>query len=181
VPAGSWPSSGDYLDVLLLDGAGQPVPGEVSGSVTVDASGRSYRVRSSVPVHGPERKLAPARPSRSPVRVHARPRERRHVARRARARAPSGDDREPEPPLARAFLAQVEALAVDAARLRRRVDGDYSVHLVERVGDRVECLDALVQPTAGELVRDGLPVDEALGRVDARAAELRRLLGRRRT
>jgi len=100
----------------------------------------------------------------------ARPRERRAVA-RACARAP-GDDG-PEPPLATAFLAQVEEAARD------RVERDYDLHLVERVGDRVESLDVLVQPTAAELVRAGLPVDAAIARADARAVELRRLLGRR--
>ena len=106
----------------------------------------------------------------------ARPRERRAVA-RACARAP-GDDG-PEPPLATAFLAQVEEAARDLGRLRRRVERDYDLHLVERVGDRVESLDVLVQPTAAELVRAGLPVDAAIARADARAVELRRLLGRR--
>jgi hypothetical protein len=78
-----------------------------------------------------------------------------------------------------AFLFQVEEAARDISRLRRRVTSDYDSHLVERLADRVEALDAVIWPTAGELVRDGLPVDNALARVDARAFELRRLLGRR--
>ena len=115
------------------------------------------------------------------ARVRATRRERRSEGRASSVKsAGHGDPSRPRPsnPLAVAFLWQVELAALDLARLGRRVGDDYSVHLIERVGDRVECLDLLVQPTAGELVRAGVSVDEALARVDSRAAELRRLLGR---
>jgi hypothetical protein len=82
---------------------------------------------------------------------------------------------------ASAFRFQIEAAARDLGRLRRRVNlehGDYASHLVERVGNCVETIDALVWPTAGELHRRGLSVDEALHRADARAAKLRGLLGK---
>jgi hypothetical protein len=79
-----------------------------------------------------------------------------------------------------AFLFQIEEAARDLARLGRRIDDGYGVHLVERVGGRIESLDALVWPTAGELRKLGLPADEALRRADERRRELRGLLGKPR-
>src|SRR3954464_13597974 len=61
-----------------------------------------------------------------------------------------------------AFPFQIEEAARDLARLRRQVDGDYGLHLVERLADRIDCIDCIVQPSAGELHRSGLAVDDAL-------------------
>ena len=77
-----------------------------------------------------------------------------------------------------ALVGAIEEIARDVARIRRRLAGDdYGSHLVDRVALRVDGLDAFVQPTAGELVRLGYPVDAALATIDARAARLRSLLG----
>jgi hypothetical protein len=78
-----------------------------------------------------------------------------------------------------AYIGQVDDIARDIARLRRRFrDDEYTLHLVDRLAGRVESLDAMLFPAASELVEDGWPVQEALTRVDGRAAEFRRLLGK---
>jgi hypothetical protein len=134
----------------------------------------------------------------------------RRVARRARRRTPARLD--PDRPLAldeRAALSalarrvsrweaefalahQVEQSAADVGRLRRRlasIDGWTGLYIVERLGHRLETIDAILQPDAAELYReafalcgdDDLAVEEALATVDARAEEFRRLLGDRRS
>jgi len=81
--------------------------------------------------------------------------------------------------LTRAYTYQREELARDIGRLRRRLsrDGYDDAHLVDRIAHRVECLDSLFQPTAGELVRAGFEIDDALRIVDDETARLRSLLG----
>src|SRR3954447_20094203 len=82
-----------------------------------------------------------------------------------------------------AFLFQVEEMARDLTRLGRLLPPaettSYAAFLVKRIGDRIDCIDALVQPTAAEPHRRGLAVDDALRAGDGRKNELRRLLGRR--
>jgi hypothetical protein len=86
---------------------------------------------------------------------------------------------------------QLEAAAADVGRLRRRFasnGGWTGLYLVERLGHRLETIDAILQPDAAELYRealavcteDGLAVEEALATVDARAKWFLRLLGDRR-
>ncbi len=80
--------------------------------------------------------------------------------------------------LATAFVYQLEELAADVGRLRRRVNGDeYAAHLVDRIGGRVENLDAILWPTAGELVDDGYAIDAAFARVDRRHRQIQTLVG----
>lgn len=72
---------------------------------------------------------------------------------------------------------QLDALAADIGRLRRRLpEGDYNEWLLECISGRVLTLDAVLQPTAGELART-VPVQEALRVVDQRAHRLSCLLG----
>jgi hypothetical protein len=76
-------------------------------------------------------------------------------------------------------LDRVTLLADDVGRLRRRLPPDtlYTGWLVERLGDHVDVLDAMLRPTAGELVAAGVPVKEALHQVDQDRARLRQRLG----
>jgi hypothetical protein len=83
-------------------------------------------------------------------------------------------------------LYRLELLADDVGHLRRHLaslvdgyDGTYTAHLVERIAVHVDTLDSLVRPTAGELVKAGVPVDEALVAVDRHRAELERRLDSR--
>jgi hypothetical protein len=79
---------------------------------------------------------------------------------------------------ARAFVYQLEQLAADVGRLRRRLrDDEYGLHLVDRIGGRVDAIDSLVHPCAAELVVAGDTVDEALAFTDGRAFRIRALLG----
>jgi hypothetical protein len=70
-----------------------------------------------------------------------------------------------------ALLARLDAIAADVGRLRR---GGY---IVERLVENIHTLDTMLHASAGELVHDGVAVDEALATVDRRDAHLRRLLG----
>jgi hypothetical protein len=82
--------------------------------------------------------------------------------------------------VATAFLANLEDIAGDVGRLRRRLPADgYDAFLVDRIGSRIDILDGLVQPTAGELVADGEATDAALAHVDARRNQIRMLTGER--
>jgi hypothetical protein len=87
---------------------------------------------------------------------------------------------------ARATASRVDALAADVGRLRRHLDGEsYSAFLAGRIADHVETLDAILEPTAADLVNaltkfgveDEEAVLEALATVDGRCRELRALLG----
>jgi hypothetical protein len=81
------------------------------------------------------------------------------------------------PPLLRRRL---DALAADVGRLRRRLNGDsYDGWLAWRLGEHVDALDAMVSPNAADIYNEHplAGVDEALATVDARARELRVLLG----
>ena len=82
------------------------------------------------------------------------------------------------------LVAQVEALADDLGRLTRvAYGGDYAVFLLERLGRRVESLDAMVRPTAADLYRGhllfGLDEDDAIREALAEADRLRDVLCRR--
>jgi hypothetical protein len=79
------------------------------------------------------------------------------------------------------LLARLDELAEDVGRLRRRLDGSLK-HLADRLAAAVEILDAVLYPTASELVAalewtpTAKDVDAALEVRDARTRSLRRLL-----
>lgn len=76
------------------------------------------------------------------------------------------------------FAANLETLATDIGRLKRRINGDeYALHLADRVAFHVDGIDAYLQPTAAELHQDGWSLDGALAHVDARARHIGSLLG----
>lgn len=76
------------------------------------------------------------------------------------------------------FARQIETLAEDVGRLRRRVSGDeYAGHLVDRLAAHLEVIDAFLKPTAGELHRAGWNVQSALEHVDAQARHFDALFG----
>ena len=78
----------------------------------------------------------------------------------------------------RAFTVQLAELAADLGRIRRRLNGDeYGSHLVDRAAGRVHTIDALLWPTAAELVATGDTPHAALATVDARTRQLASLLG----
>lgn len=75
---------------------------------------------------------------------------------------------------ARALLCQIDTLADSVGRLRRRtVEDEYAAHLLERASLAVHALDAILRPTAAELVQAGLTPDQAITEVDASAHKLR--------
>jgi hypothetical protein len=85
-----------------------------------------------------------------------------------------------------AFLLHLERIASEVGRLRRRLgDGDLNCCVLDRIGDSVEVIDALVQPTAAERYRanlrycgdEGESIEAALFDVDVRTRRLRGLLG----
>ena len=72
--------------------------------------------------------------------------------------------------------------AVDAVgRLRRRLPdpADYDRIMLDRLARSLDSLDAMFEPCAADLVREGFEVDEALKIVDRHAAELHRRMGGR--
>lgn len=74
----------------------------------------------------------------------------------------------------------VDRLAGDVGRARRRVDAESSLMFtIDRVAGGLELLDAMLRPSAGELVRRGMPVDDAIELVDRRAGTLAGLLGKK--
>jgi hypothetical protein len=84
------------------------------------------------------------------------------------------------------YLYRLELLADDVGRLRGHLasivddfESTYCAHVVERMGCHVDRLDSWARPTAGELVKAGVPVDEALVAVDRHGAELERRLDSR--
>lgn len=80
-----------------------------------------------------------------------------------------------------ALLEAAERLAADVGRIRRRFasnEGAWSVAwLADRLAEQVESLDCMLSASAGELVREGDEVDDALRSVGRRQALIRRLLG----
>ena len=81
----------------------------------------------------------------------------------------------------RALLGRVEQIAGDVGRLRRRFDANSNAwtgsYICTRLAEDVQTLDLLLHATAGELVTTGVDVERALAIVDARSAQLDRLLG----
>jgi hypothetical protein len=77
---------------------------------------------------------------------------------------------------------RLDALAGDVGRLRRSLDPEsYGGFLIARIAGHIETLDAILQPTAGELYREAdVPLTRALATVDERSRTLRRLLGEKR-
>lgn len=69
-----------------------------------------------------------------------------------------------EPALNRLFL-----IADDVGRLRRLGVEHYAL---ERMAHNLDSLDAMLRPSAGQLVREGLSVHDALGVVDRQRAAL---------
>ncbi len=70
--------------------------------------------------------------------------------------------------------------AANAVRIlrRRRPDGfDFDRIQADKVARALEVIEALLEPTAGDLVAVGWEVDEALEYADAHAAELHRRMG----
>ncbi len=62
--------------------------------------------------------------------------------------------------------------------LRRRHEVDAYDHVLAcRIAASLDSLDAMFEPTAGELVAEGFEVDEALAIVDRHADELRSRMG----
>jgi hypothetical protein len=81
------------------------------------------------------------------------------------------------------ILARVDEVAADVGRLRRQLhlEPDSSASFaLDRIASHVEDLDLMLRPAAGDLVRRGAAVDDALRTVDARTRELHRLLGIKR-
>jgi hypothetical protein len=80
---------------------------------------------------------------------------------------------------------QMDRIAGDLGRLHKHLAGmveDYpgthTAYLVERISNAVESIDAMVNPTAAELVEEGLSVEEAFAEVNRQRAALLRTLGR---
>ncbi len=71
-------------------------------------------------------------------------------------------------------LDRVTLIAEDLGRLRRMGVDHYAL---ERLGHHLDTLDAMLRPTAGLLVKTGMPVLRALGQVDRERAQLRHRLG----
>ena len=80
-----------------------------------------------------------------------------------------------------AILYQLEEIAADVGRLRRRAEPETSIaYALERIADRVESIDSIVCFSAGQLVAEGEAVERAVELVDVRARQLRTLLGEKR-
>lgn len=78
---------------------------------------------------------------------------------------------------ARAVLSQIDVLADTVGRLRRHTpEGAYAEHLLDRASVAVDALDAILRPTAGELVRAGLTPPQAVERVDTDRRRLQLVL-----
>lgn len=77
---------------------------------------------------------------------------------------------------ARALLCQIDVLADTVGRLRRRNEDEYAEVLLERASFAVDALDAMLRPTAAELVRLGVQPPQALEHVDGQARKLRLVL-----
>lgn len=80
------------------------------------------------------------------------------------------------------LLGQLEQLADDIGRLRRRAQSDYDKYLIDRLAAKVEAIAFIVWPTAAELAQQTYPQDEetirlAIVEVDARARQLHERLG----
>ncbi len=80
------------------------------------------------------------------------------------------------------LLGQLEQLADDIGRLRRRATSDYDKHLVDRLAAKVEAIAFIVYPTAAEVAQQTYPGDEetirqAIVEVDARTRRLEERLG----
>jgi hypothetical protein len=86
------------------------------------------------------------------------------------------------------LVAKLESAAREAGRFRWLVQGDPGLarfrYLADRLADDLESALLMLSPTAGQLVAWTYPgdpeaADAALEAVDARAVEVRRLLGDR--
>lgn len=84
-----------------------------------------------------------------------------------------------------AILANLERIATDVGRLRRRLpEGSPDQHALDRISNAVQTIDAVLQPTAADLYRSNfrisgdheLSLAEALHTTDRRAHRLRELL-----
>lgn len=88
-------------------------------------------------------------------------------------------ERNPSAPIALKY--QIEHIAADVGRLRRRFvsnDGWSGLYIVERIAHGLETVDGILHADAAELVRvHDFTVDQALAAVDRRRATFRRLLG----
>jgi hypothetical protein len=62
-------------------------------------------------------------------------------------------------------------------RQRHQDATDYDRILADRAAASLEALDALLEPSAGELVRAGWTTDDALARVDQHVTQLRQRMG----
>lgn len=77
-----------------------------------------------------------------------------------------------------AAIGQVNRLAEDCGRLRRRVEPESSLYyLWERMANVADVLDAMLRPTAGALCSDGWTVEAALEQVEHERASLRSRCG----
>lgn len=75
---------------------------------------------------------------------------------------------------------QRDRLADSLGRLRRRHEPDeYERILADRAASALDAIDAFLEPTAAELVRDGWNIDAALERVDRHRARLYHRMGGR--
>jgi hypothetical protein len=72
--------------------------------------------------------------------------------------------------------AWIEELATEVGRLRRSSDLDVHEYRVDRVASLVEWLWVDVTPTAAELMREGLTVDEALAEAEREKRRQHRIL-----
>lgn len=70
----------------------------------------------------------------------------------------------------------VEELAAEVGRLRRRSDLGAAVHRVDLIASIVERLWIDVTPTAAELVREGLDVEDALDEAEREKQRQHRIL-----
>ena len=114
----------------------------------------------------------------------ARLRRRGLGAAQRRVRRSAGEGQDLDSALyADALLDRIERLARDLGYLRRRFASNEAAwtgeYLADRLAGHVQSLDAMLHASAGELVRQGVDVEQALALVDRRGAEIRWLLGDR--
>ena len=73
-----------------------------------------------------------------------------------------------------------DRLADALGRLRNRLqDDELGLFLADRAAASLDALDALFEPTAGDLVAEGFEVERALDLVDRHVAELHSRMGGR--
>ncbi len=75
------------------------------------------------------------------------------------------------------LASRIDDLSLDLGKLRRLTIGTTWEYRVERICNEVWTLLAEFRPTAGERVREGMDVDEALKVTDAETRQMLWMLG----